>query len=163
VTGTLPIRPKPPAGVSPEDVERAIAGKSSEVDRKKFSDDFVNALKKRERAIELASRDALDARRCGYAAKWILHPDQIDVIQGAWTPSKDEAMAALKLTADYAKAALRGSGAEVDGDRLADKAVVGVDWWLVRAALRGGILSEADLKATGFTLQQLERTVRTHD
>lgn len=141
VTGTLPIRPKAAEG----------------------TEEYAAGMKKREQAIELARRDALDARRCGYSAKWILHPDQIDVIQGAWTPNRKDAEAALKLAADYARAALRGSGAEVDGDRLADKAVVGTDWWLVKAALRGGVLSDDDVQKTGFSMQQLERSVRTHD
>lgn len=137
VTGTLPIRPK-----DPNDTE---------------------GLKRREAAIALARRDALDARRCGYAAKWILHPDQIAPIHAAWTPPREEALAALQLTADYATAALRGSGAEVDGNRLADKAVVGTDWWIVQAGLRAGILNDQDIVATGFTRETLERTVVTRD
>ncbi|MBI4366644.1 MAG: hypothetical protein HY543_07500 [Deltaproteobacteria bacterium] len=135
VTGALPIRPK-----DPHDAE---------------------GLARREAAIALARRDAADARRCGYAAKWILHPDQIEPIHAAWTPSRDEALAALRLTADYTRAALRGSGAEVDGSRLADKAVVGTDWWIVRAALTARVLGEPDIAATGFTRDQLERTVVT--
>lgn len=135
VTGTLPLRPK-----DPNDSE---------------------GLRRREAAIELARRDAANARRCGYAAKWILHPDQIAPIHGAWTPLRDEALAALKLTADYARAAERGSGAEVDGNRLADKAVVGTDWWIVQAGLRAGILNEQDVAATGLSRETLERTVVT--
>ena len=61
------------------------------------------------------------------------------------------------------QAAHGGSGAEVNGNRLADKAVVGTDWWIVRAALKRDVLAESDIKATGFTLQQLERTIVTHD
>ena len=104
-----------------------------------------------------------NARRCGYAAKWILHPDQIVPIQRAWTPTRERAVAALNLAAAYTQAAHGGSGAEVNGNRLADKAVVGTDWWIVRAALKRDVLAESDIKATGFTLQQLERTIVTHD
>ena len=73
------------------------------------------------------------------------------------------ALPALKLTADYARAAQTGSGAEVDADRLADKAVVGTDWWIVRAGLKAGTITSADVQATGFSLADLERTVVTHD
>lgn len=135
VTGTLPIRPK-----DPNDTE---------------------GMQRRDAAIALAHRDAVDARRCGYAAKWILHPDQIAPIHAAWTPGRPEALAALQLTANYARAAQRGSGAEVDGNRLADKAVVGTDWWIVQAGLRAGVLTEQDIAATGCTLELLERTVMT--
>jgi len=56
-----------------------------------------------------------------------------------------------------------GSGVELSGDRLADKAVVGTDWWLVTAAIRSNVLTPDDIAATGFTLQELERTVRTRE
>ena len=137
VTATLPIRPKDPL-------------------------DAV-AQGKRVRAIDLARRDAADARRIGFAAKWILHPDQIEVIQGAWTPSREDALRALNLTADYTRAASHGSGAEVHGDQLADKAVVGTEWWVVRSAIQAGVLTDADVEATGYTIATLERTVRTRD
>ncbi len=135
VTATLPIRPKDPTDA------RAKAAY--------------------EAAILAAKRDAEDARRIGYAAKWILHPDQIEPIQGAWTPSREEALAALDLTRRYTEAAIAGSGAELHGNALADKAVVGTEWWQVRAGLNAGILNASDIQATGHTLESLERTVRT--
>jgi citrate lyase subunit beta/citryl-CoA lyase len=135
VTATLPIRPKDPSDAP--------------------------AVQRYEAAIQTARRDAEDARRIGYAAKWILHPDQIEPIHSAWTPSRETALAALDLTRRYAEAALAGSGAELHGNALADKAVVGTEWWQVRAGLSAGILSDADIVATGHSLETLERTVRT--
>lgn len=137
VTATLPIRPK--------------------------SEDDEAGRDKHRRAIELARRDADEARRIGYAAKWILHPDQIEPIQGAWTPAKERALTALHLAADYYRAAQHGSGAEVHGEQLADKAVVGTEWWIVRAALKAGVLTAEDIERTGTTLAQLERSVKTRD
>jgi len=137
VTATLPIRSK-----DPNDTE---------------------AKARHQRAIDLARRDAEEARRVGFAAKWILHPDQIDAIQGAWTPTRDVALAALNLTADYTRAAEAGSGAEVHGEQLADKAVVGTEWWVVLAGFQAGVLTQDDVAATGYTLDALERTVRTRD
>jgi citrate lyase subunit beta/citryl-CoA lyase len=125
------------------------------------SDDAARAL--HERALALARRDAADARRLGYAAKWILHPDQVDPIQGAWTPSRERALDALALAARYASAAREGSGALVEAGQLADKAVVGGAWWDVRAGLLAGVIAEADIAATGFTRAALERSVRTRD
>ncbi len=137
VTATLPIRPRDPGD--------AAAGE------------------RHAQALELARRDALDARRIGFAAKWILHPDQIEPIQGAFTPSRDQALAALDLAARYARAAAAGSGAELDGDRLADKAVVGTQWWRVEAGRRAGVIDDGDVAATGVPWPDLQRAARTAD
>mgnify|MGYP001338364976 CR=1 FL=1 len=137
VTATLPIRSK-----DPTDTE---------------------AKARHQRAIDLARRDAEEARRIGFAAKWILHPDQIDAIQGAWTPTREVALEALNLTADYTRAAESGSGAEGHGEQLADKAVVGTEWWVVLAGFQAGVLTQDDVASTGYTLDALERTVRTRD
>ena len=137
VTATLPIRPKDPGD--------------------------ARAAERHAAALALARRDAEDAQRLGFAAKWILHPDQIEPIQGAFTPSREEALAALDLAARYARAAAAGSGAEVDGDRLADKAVVGADWWRVEAGRRAGVLDEGDLEATGLSWDELRRAAVTAD
>jgi citrate lyase subunit beta/citryl-CoA lyase len=163
VTGTLPIRPKLPEGVSVEDYKAALAAGSKGADASIVGDDFVAGLREREHALDLARRDAANARACGYAAKWILHPDQIEPIHAAWTPSRERALAALNLAAIYTKAAETGSGAEVDGNRLADKAVVGTDWWIVRAGMVSGVLSDDDFTDTGYSFGELQRTVVTHD
>ena len=163
VTGTLPIRPKKPEGMSDADFAHAMKTPAASLDPARYDAAFLELLAKKDRAIELARRDALNARAVGFAAKWILHPDQIGPIHAAFTPTRDEAMAALQLTADYAKAALSGSGAEVDGDRLADKAVVGTEWWVVLSGLKAGAITPADVEATGFSFRDLERTVVTHD
>ncbi len=163
VTGTLPIRPVPPQGISVNEAATAMTTAPESMDVSRFGADFIDAVRRRQRAIHLTRRDAENARAIGYAAKWILHPDQIDAVHGAWTPSRDEALHALKLTADYARLALAGSGAEVDGDRLADKAVIGTDWWVVRNARTAGVLTDDDVAATGFSHDQLRRTVVTHD
>lgn len=163
VTGTLPIRPKLPADFDPALAQAAATTPAADLDPAIYGEAFVTAMHRRERALALAARDAVDARAIGYAAKWILHPDQIAPIHAAWTPPRDEALKALQLTVDYAKAAVGGSGAEVDGDRLADKAVVGTDWWIVKYARLAGTLTDDDIAATGMTLDALERTVVTHD
>tara|TARA_B100000609_G_scaffold198408_1_gene197982 strand:- start:42172 stop:43419 length:1248 start_codon:yes stop_codon:yes gene_type:complete len=163
VTATLPLRPKKPESVSVEEYKAALALSSDQIDTAVFGEDFIASMKKKERALELVRRDAMNARAIGFAAKWILHPDQIEPVHSAWTPSRQEALAALDLAASYAKAARSGSGAEVDDDRLADKAVVGTDWWIVQAGIRSEILTDEDIKATGLTFQELLRAVVNHD
>lgn len=163
VTATLPLRPKAPSGVDDETYKAALSMASGAINVSVMGQDFVNAMSKKERALALVERDAKNARAVGYAAKWILHPDQIEAVQKAWTPSRDEALRALQLAASYTRAAHTGSGAEVDDDRLADKAVVATDWWFVKMGLRAGVLTASDIQDTGFALEELQRIVVTHE
>lgn len=163
ITATLPIRPPVPAGASAEEVAAALHQDPEALDRARWGRDFIDAVRRHRDAVALARRDARDARRLGFAAKWILHPDQVDAVQSAWTPTRAEALAALSLCSSYAHAARRGSGAELHGVVLTDKAVVGADWWQVEAALRAGILNDTDVHVTGLSLEELRRTVRTRD
>ncbi len=163
VTATLPLRPKKPAAMDEATYNIALSLPASSLDPAKYSEEFIAAMRKKERALELVRRDAENARAIGYAAKWILHPDQIEPVHSAWSPDHKTAKTALDLVAHYTRAARSGSGAEVDEDRLADKAVIGTEWWQVLGGLRAGTLTDADVQATGFDLETLQRTVVTHD
>ena len=106
-------------------------------------------------ALALAARDADNAKVLGFAGKWVLHPDQVAPIQEAWLPTRGRALQALDLARQYARAAQTGSGAELTGSQLADRAVIGADWWLVEEALVRGVLLADDIAATGLTLTGL--------
>ncbi len=133
VTATLPVRPKDAQHRTPQ------------------------ALADRARALQLCQRDAADAARLGFAAKWILHPDQIAPIQSAWNPSRERALHALQVCAGYARAQQAGSGAELAGTQLVDKAVAGELLWVVQAGLRAEVLQDAELAQAGVTLAELVR------
>ncbi len=133
VTAMLPIRPTAQAGTA----EHAAQAEA------------------RAHALALAARDAENAKILGFAGKWVLHPDQIAPIQNAWLPTRERALQALGLAVQYARAAQTGSGAELAGTQLADRAVIGADWWLVEDALRGAVLTDADVAATGLELRAL--------
>lgn len=163
ITATLPIRPPRPPEMTDDAYRSALAMDPTATGPGLLPPDFHAALCRRASAMALARNEAESARRCGYAAKWILHPDQIAPVQGAWTPSRETAEAALHLVAGYARSAKTGSGVELSGNRLTDKAVVATDWWLVRAALRDQVLTAADIAGTGFTIKELERTVHTRN
>ncbi|MCB9642631.1 MAG: hypothetical protein H6728_06105 [Myxococcales bacterium] len=163
VTATLPIRPKQSEGMSDTDYKKFLSMRADDLKVEEVGEEFIASMRKKERALELVRLDAENARAVGYAAKWILHPDQIDLVHGAWSPDRSTAKAALDLVAHYTRAALSGSGAEVDNDRLADKAVIGTEWWQVLAGLRAGTLTDEDIQATGVDLETLQRTVVTHD
>ena len=163
VTVTLPLRPKKPAHLSQEAFDAALASPIEQLRSDVIGEELHAALCQRAEALAIARRDAEEARRIGYAAKWILHPDQIEVIQGAWSPLRPDALEALALVAHYTRAALRGSGAELDQGRLADKAVIGATWWQILAGLKAGTLTDEDIAQTGFDLATLRRTAVTHD
>ena len=159
VTATLPVRPERPPGIPEEEYRRALDTDPASLDPVRFTAEFRARLEERRRATELAADDAMSARRCGYAAKWILHPDQIAPIQKAWTPDRNEALAALDLVVRYTRSSAAGSGAEAHGSRMTDKATAAADWWIVLYALASGVLADADIAATGFHRDQLERSL----
>lgn len=159
ITGTLPVRPAFPPGTSPEDHAALLRSLPAQLTAAGHPAPFVQAVTTWQHAVALAQHDAQDARQCGFAAKWILHPDQIEPVQGAWTPSMEQARQALDMAVAYARAALAGSGAEVQGTQLVDRAVVATGWWQVEAALRAGMLSDKDAAASGFTLNALRQSV----
>jgi citrate lyase beta subunit len=161
ITAELPIRPPRPGGMAEAEYRRALATGTVPESAGKLPGEFLAALGRRNHAIERARQESATARRCGYAARWILHPDQIGPVQQAWTPDRSTALKALDLIAGYARAALAGSGVELTGNRLADKAVVATEWWHVRAALHDAIITGDDIRSTGLTLAELERSVRT--
>jgi citrate lyase beta subunit len=133
VTATLPIRPTAQPG-TPEHAAQ---------------------VRDRENALLLAARDAENAKVLGFAGKWLLHPEQIAPIQNAWLPTRERALAALAQAVAYARAAQTGSGAELTGVQLADRAVIGADWWLVEDALAGGVMTAAECEQSGVKLAAL--------
>ena len=159
VTAVIPVRPAKPAAWTDEQFQQALSG--SELPPGPDGQAFAAAVARRQVALDLASRDAADARALGFAGKWVLHPDQIAPIQSAWRPSRAQALQDLAVVAGYALAAQSGSGALLSGHQMADKAVIGALWWAVQAALREQVLLQADLDATGASLELLQRAVVT--
>ncbi len=165
VTSFLPITPRNASGLERERFLSLIAMNAQAAEREGAPPELVKQIAQRDQALEWVRRDAQNARAIGYAAKWILHPGQIEPIQGAWTPTREEALRVLDLVAGYARSAEQGSGAEVVAGtvELADKAVMRSAFWDVTNALQAGILSHADVTATGYRWEQIVRTVRTRD
>ncbi|MGA9117429.1 MAG: aldolase/citrate lyase family protein [Bacteroidota bacterium] len=159
ITGVLPIRPPVPGGMGPEEYSRALALTAEGLDDAGITGEFGDRLRSRRAAMETAAAEARSARRCGYAAKWILHPDQIGPIQDAWTPTRESALEALRLAVGFVSSRAAGMAVAVRGNLLADKAVVGTEWWTVESALRGGTLTEKDINDTGCAADELRRAL----
>ena len=81
-----------------------------------------------------ASCDAL--RRQGFAARSAIHPDQVPVIEAAFTPTEQEVDEAQAVVTSYEKSLAEGTGVVLDArGRMVDEAVV-------RAARRTVALAE---------------------
>jgi citrate lyase subunit beta / citryl-CoA lyase len=76
------------------------------------------------RIRDLAGLRASAARsyQLGYDGKWVLHPDQIPVVNEVFTPGKDEFGQALALLAAYAGATGAQTGAVSFGSEMIDEA-----------------------------------------
>jgi malyl-CoA/(S)-citramalyl-CoA lyase len=60
----------------------------------------------------------------GYDGKWAIHPDQIDIIQQAFSPSKEDIERAVKVLAAHKEAREKGLGAVAVEGRMVDQATV---------------------------------------
>lgn len=59
----------------------------------------------------------------GYDGKWVVHPDQIDVANGVYTPAREQFERAEDILATYLRATeTDGTGAVVLGDEMIDEA-----------------------------------------
>lgn len=161
VTAAIPARPPRPASMSAEEYALVLQGDLAVLAACEPS--FAQAIQRRQEALEICRREAQDARASGFAGKWVLHPDQIAPIQEAWQPTRGEALRALHVVADYARAATTGSGARLHGQQMADKAVIGALWWELQDAVRAGVLQAADFALCGATLDQMRRAVVTRE
>ena len=56
------------------------------------------------RDVDGFRRSAASAAALGYDGKWVLHPDQIDVVNQAFAPSPDEYARATRILEAYAHA-----------------------------------------------------------
>lgn len=69
-------------------------------------------------------RDALGARRMGYAGKSCIHPDQIETINEVFSPSPSEVEHARRVVATFDRATAKGLGAVALEGKLLDAPIV---------------------------------------
>ncbi|ASW55644.1 hypothetical protein CIK06_17840 [Plantactinospora sp. KBS50] len=67
-------------------------------------------------------RDAVAARAAGMAGKWVIHPDQIPIVNDVFTPTPDEVRTAVEVVRALESAAASGAGAARHAGRLIDAA-----------------------------------------
>ncbi|HAY37911.1 MAG TPA: CoA ester lyase [Desulfobacteraceae bacterium] len=69
-------------------------------------------------------RSAAVACALGYDGKWAIHPDQIDIINQVFSPSKEDIDRAIKVLAAHKEAQKKGLGAVAVEGRMVDQATV---------------------------------------
>jgi len=69
-------------------------------------------------------RSAALACALGYDGKWAIHPDQIDIVNQVFSPSKEDVDRAVKVLAAHKEAQEKGLGAVAVEGRMVDQATV---------------------------------------
>ena len=93
------------------------------------------------RDLEQCERDARDAAEMGFDGKWAIHPDQIDVINEAFTPSPVEIARASEILDLYRKADQdSGTGVIVHKDEMVDAASLHAEWKKLAIARKVGLI-----------------------
>ena len=80
--------------------------------------------------------DSLLARRLGFTGKTLIHPDQIDIVNEAFTPAPDELEHARRVVAAFDDGTARGVGAVALDGQMLDAPVVERARRVLRAAGR---------------------------
>ena len=85
-------------------------------------------------------RSAALACALGYDGKWAIHPDQIDIINQVFSPSKEDVDRAIKVLAAHKEAQEKGLGAVAVEGRMVDQATVRLARQLYEQAMHLGLI-----------------------
>jgi citrate lyase subunit beta/citryl-CoA lyase len=72
--------------------------------------------------LEGCRQGALRARALGFDGKWVVHPSQIEIVNEAFTPTREEYGRALEILSAYERATDEGHGAVRLGAEMIDEA-----------------------------------------
>src|SRR5215468_6795208 len=103
--------------------------------------DVIDSVTLQLRDLEQCEHDARSAAQMGFDGKWAIHPDQVPVINRAFTPSREEITRAQEIIALYGKAgAESGLGAVVYKDEMVDAASLPMERKKLAIAKKTGLL-----------------------
>lgn len=112
--------------------------------------DAIDNVTLKFRDLEQCARDAGRAAQLGFDGKWAVHPDQVPIINRAFTPSAAEIARAQEIVELYRRADLdRGLGAIVYHDEMVDAATLRVEWKKLAIARKAGLLPAEPQSAGG--------------
>ncbi len=93
------------------------------------------------RDLDACRRDSEMAARMGFDGKWAIYPPQVDVINAAFTPTRDEIAKAQRILDAYERADTdQGVGAIVLDDEMVDAASLRVEWKKLAVARKAGLI-----------------------
>lgn len=112
--------------------------------------DAVDCVTLKFRDFDLARSDAQKARSTGFDGKWCIHPDQVKIVNEAFTPTAKELERAIKIVEEYHKADVeKGLGAIVIGDEMVDAATIRVERKHIAIAYKAGLITKDDARKYG--------------
>lgn len=103
--------------------------------------DVIDNVTLQFRDLDQCRADAGRAAQMGFDGKWAIHPDQVKVINEAFSPTQEELTRAQEILDLYQKADLdSGLGAIVYKDEMVDAATLRVEWKKLLVAKKAGLL-----------------------
>src|SRR6476661_1892042 len=103
--------------------------------------DVVDGVTLQFRDLKQCEHDARSAAQMGFDGKWAVHPDQVPVINRAFTPSPEEINRAREIIELYEKADINsGLGAVVYKDEMVDAASLPIERKKLAIARKTGLL-----------------------
>ncbi len=103
--------------------------------------DVVDGVTLQFRDLQQCEHDAHSAAQMGFDGKWAIHPDQVEVINRAFTPSAEEITRAREIIELYEKADINsGVGALVYKDEMVDAASLPIERKKLAIAKKAGLL-----------------------
>jgi citrate lyase subunit beta/citryl-CoA lyase len=103
--------------------------------------DVIDGVTLQFRDLQQCEHDARSAARMGFDGKWAIHPDQVSVINRAFTPSQEEITRAREIIDLYQRANIdSGIGAMVYKDEMVDAASLPAERKKLAIARKTGLL-----------------------
>src|SRR5262249_54511862 len=103
--------------------------------------DVIDGVTLQFRDLEQCEHDARFAAQMGFDGKWAIHPAQVAVINGAFTPSPEELVRAREIVEMYEKSDLEsGVGAFVYKDEMVDAASLPIERKKLAIARKCGLV-----------------------
>ena len=102
--------------------------------------DVIDSVTLQLRDLELCAHDARCAAQMGFDGKWAIHPDQVAVINKAFTPSPEELARAREIVEAYQNSDEAGGGAFVYKDEMVDAASLPIERKKLAIAKKCGLV-----------------------
>jgi citrate lyase subunit beta/citryl-CoA lyase len=103
--------------------------------------DVVDSVTLQLRDLDLCEHDARKAAQMGFDGKWAIHPDQVEIINRAFTPSREELVRAREIVEAYDKSDVEsGAGVFIYKDEMVDAASLPIERKKLAIAKRCGLV-----------------------